>query len=122
MSRYDLSRASNAALCAVVRVTVADLWPGAPAIDDDPASLDETTRLCLEAFANILVQDHAESFAELEALRAECRVKTRAEFDREIGDLLRSTLPDRTTLIPIRAAKELCALIDASRSAPEGES
>lgn len=127
--RYDLTRASSAALCAVVRITVADLWPGAPAIDEDPETLDETTRLCLEAFANILAHDHAESFAELEALRTECRVKTRAEYDREIGQMMRdSAAIDGAAVyssgcIMVRSldCNRLSKLIEASRSAPEGE-
>jgi len=119
MSRYDVSRASNGALCAVVRVVVEGLWPDAPAIDEDPRTIDATTRKCLESFANTLLQEPAECFRELDALRAECRVKTRAEYDREIGDLLRWRAQggaEKSWLFD-----PLHALVEASQTAPEGE-
>lgn len=119
MSRYDLSRASDVALLAVARVTVSKLWEGAPAVDDEPSSLDPHTRRCLEAFASVLIHDQSEGFPELVSLRYECRLKTRAEYDREIGDMLRARAAASSesswTFDPLHA------LVDASRSAPEGE-
>jgi hypothetical protein len=102
MSRHDLTRASDVALLAVVRASLSF---------DDPAELAPITRRCLKAFAQELIDDLGEDFQELAALRAECRVKTRAEYDREIGDAIRSGA------VPAWGA--ISALVEASRSAPE---
>lgn len=115
MSRYDLDRASDAALFAVVRATL----PCCCGNSLDP--VEPVTRRCLKAFAQQLIDEPAESFAQLEALRAECRVKTRAEYDREIADKAREILQSGAWGSDPFWLKELRALVDGSRAAPEGE-
>jgi len=119
MSRYDLSRASDLALLAAVRAGL-----GSPYEPTARHPLDPTTRRCLEAFATLLVDEPAEGFLELEVLRTECRKRTRAEFDQEIGDRLREWMHPGSTG-PVERTEswwnDLRALVNASRSAPDGE-
>jgi hypothetical protein len=84
---------------------------------DSPDPLSTVTRRCLVAFARELIDDPGEQFPQLDALRVQCRVKTQAEYDREIGDLLRA---DPAGCVPCWMP-ELRVLVDASRLAPEGE-
>lgn len=114
MSRYDVTLASDLALLAAVRAVLGGEHSGA-------LPFSATTRRCLEAFAALLVDDPTEGFHELQALRAECRVKTRAEYDREIGDKARASLQSGEWDTDPFWLKGLRALVDQSRSAPEDE-
>lgn len=123
MSRYDLTRASDTALLAAVRAVIGEFLE--PTIR---VPLAATTRRGLEACAAVLVDEPAESFLELDALRAECRVKTLAEYDREIGQMMRDALPMGAAVNVYSSGRvisvamdcnRLSELIEASRAAPE---
>lgn len=121
MSRYDLTRASDLALLAVVRGIIGD-----DAVAPD-GTVTPITRRCLRAFAQELIDDPREDFDELEALRAECREQTLTECEREIGHFLRGRLArmpgeEATYADPLLTEDEwrhLRSLVHASRSAPE---
>lgn len=107
MSRYDASRASDLALLATALAALGQSPRSSHYLE---LPLSTTTRHSLEAFASVLLDEPSEEFQELAALRAECRVKTRAEYDREIGNELRSA--NSNPLV-------VDTLVGLSRSAPE---
>jgi hypothetical protein len=81
VSRYDLGRAKNASLFAVVRVTAPRVFGAASPVVDHHERIDPHTRQCLEAFASVLIGDAGEGFPELETLRRECFVDVGQDLD-----------------------------------------
>lgn len=100
MSKYDYSKVSREALEELAR-----------------ASHEYAARCCDE-------QEHTHFSAIRGKIRQQAQVKTRAEYDREIGEFLRAELQvnswDKVYLDRDNDTK-LRALVNASRSAPEGE-